>query len=187
MCIVLYTMYALPPELGLRNPLPWGNYAMAGMYTLHYLYRAILSPLLLNPSMSPIHPIVFLSAFCWQIANGLSIGGWLAGHGPTSNWDWTGRLKYINVGMVIWGWGLLANMFHDDELREIRREAARRQTKQIAEAREKGTPAAKVSVDKVYMLPKNGLFHLMLYPHYLCEWIEWGGFWMVGTFFLSSS
>lgn len=36
------------------------------------------------------------------------------------------------------------------------------------------------SVEKVYMLPKNGLFHYVLFPHYLCEWVEWCGFWMVG-------
>lgn len=35
-------------------------------------------------------------------------------------------------------------------------------------------------VDKYYMLPKNGLFHYVLYAHYLCEWVEWAGFWMVG-------
>lgn len=37
-----------------------------------------------------------------------------------------------------------------------------------------------VSVDKVYMIPKNGLFHYVLYAHYFCEWIEWAGWWMVG-------
>lgn len=30
------------------------------------------------------------------------------------------------------------------------------------------------------MMPENGLFRAVLYPHYLCEWIEWCGFWMVG-------
>lgn len=77
--------------------------------------------------------------------------------------------------MVVWGWGLLANMFHEDDLREIRRAAARRQK---VEAGKQGK--AHEGVDKVYMMPKNGLFHWVLYAHYLCEWIEWAGFWMVG-------
>ena len=47
-------------------------------------------------------------------------------------------------------------------------------------AKEEGKPVEQVSVDKVYMLPKNGLFHFVLFPHYLCEWVEWGGYWMVG-------
>jgi len=42
---------------------------MTALYTIHYLYRALLSPLL-NPSMSPIHPLVFTSAFAWQLING---------------------------------------------------------------------------------------------------------------------
>ena len=33
---------------------------------------------------------------------------------------------------------------------------------------------------KIYKMPKNGLFQLVLYPHYLFEWIEWAGFWMIG-------
>lgn len=125
--------------------------------------------------MSPIHPLVWLCAVLWQVANGLCIGGWLAGHGPRTPYDWAGHLYYMEIGLVIWGWGLLANMYHDDDLREIRRAAARRQKK---EAERTGKPAA--SVDKVYMLPKNGLFRWVLYAHYLCEWIEWAGFWMVG-------
>lgn len=73
--------------------------------------------------------------------------------------------------MVVWGWGLLANVYHDDDLREIRRAAARRQEKEGGK---------KEGVEKVYMIPKNGLFRRVLYAHYLCEWVEWAGFWMVG-------
>ncbi|KAF2086078.1 3-oxo-5-alpha-steroid 4-dehydrogenase [Saccharata proteae CBS 121410] len=173
---VLYIMYTLPPTLGLSaRALPWGNWTMAAMYTTHYIYRAILSPLFLNPSMSPIHPYIYLSATAWQVTNGISIGGWLGGHGPTTAADWAGQLYAAEIGMVVWGWALLGNMFHDDDLREIRRAALRRQQK---DAREKGVPV--VGVEKVYMLPKNGLFQYVLFPHYLCEWVEWAGFWMVG-------
>ena len=28
------------------------------------------------------------------------------------------------------------------------------------------------------MIPEKGLFRWVLYPHYLCEWVEWAGFWM---------
>ena len=27
---------------------------------------------------------------------------------------------------------------------------------------------------------RNGLFRLVLYPHYFVESIEWSGFWMIG-------
>lgn len=170
---VLYCMFTIPDQLGLDS-LPWGNWTMAGIYTLHYIYRAIIFPWA-QPTMSPIHPFVFVSAAAWQIVNGLSIGGWLAGYGPQTEGDWAGRLYYIEVGLVIWGWGLLGNMFHDDDLREIRRSVIRRREEQAA----KGGKSAE-SVEKLYMLPKNGLFHYVLYAHYLCEWIEWAGFWMIG-------
>ncbi|KAK5134800.1 hypothetical protein LTR04_004659 [Oleoguttula sp. CCFEE 6159] len=171
---LLYVMYALPKQQGIES-LPWANWTMAALFTIHYIYRALLAPLVLNPSMSPIHITVWASALIWQITNGLSLGGWLGGYGPTTVYDWAGRLYMIEVGLVIWGWGLLGNMYHDDDLREIRRGAGRRQKKEAEKTRK---PVQ--SVDKVYMLPKNGLFHYILYPHYLCEWIEWTGFWMIG-------
>lgn len=171
---LLYNMYALPKELGL-GPLPWANWTMAALYTTHYVYRALLSPLLLNPSMSPIHPSVFVSAIAFNLTNALCLSGWLAGYGPTTVFDWSGRLYTIQIGLVIWGWSLLGNIFHDDDLREIRRAALRMQKEKAAKD---GKPIE--GVEKVYMLPKNGLFHFILYPHYLCEWLEWTGFWMIG-------
>lgn len=144
--------------------------------TTHYIYRAIIGPLL-NPSMSPIHPIIFFSAIMFQLFNATCIGGWLASYGPLTTKDWEGRAEWIEVGMVIFGLGLLSNIYHDDELREIRRAAAR---KQVRDSINQGKKLGGNSVAKVYMVPENGLFHLVLYPHYLCEWIEWCGFWMVG-------
>lgn len=187
---LLYIMYSLPKELGLGE-LPWGNWTMAGCFVsrgerwarnvliilkvFHYLYRAVVSPLLLNPSMSPIHPFVWIMAFGFQMFNAISIGGYLAGYGPTSQYEWAARSEYMFLGLVIWCWGLLANMFHDDDLREIRRAADRKQRKAAAE---QGKPVE--SVDKIYMIPKNGLFKYSLHAHYLCEWIEWAGWWMIG-------
>lgn len=125
--------------------------------------------------MAPIHLLVWLMALGFQLFNALSIGGWLAGYGPTTPYDWAGRYMSMEVGLIIWTWGLLGNIFHDDELREIRRSADRQQRAKATELGEKPQ-----NVDKVYMLPKNGLFRWILYPHYLCEWVEWAGFWMVG-------
>ena len=125
--------------------------------------------------MSPIHPFVFISALSFQLINSTSIAGYLAGYGPTTNADWQGRILWVEVGLVIFAFGFMGNLFHDDELREIRRATARNQEKR---AKEKGEPGK--GVDKVYMIPQNGLFAWILYPHYVCEWIEWCGFWMIG-------
>lgn len=142
---------------------------------IHYLYRALLAPLVLNPSMAPIHVLVWALAICFQLFNATSIGGWLAGYGPTTAHEWTGQHWRMEVGLCVWAWGLLGNIYHDDVLREIRREADRKQRK---EANETGKPIQKV--DKVYLVPENGLFKKVLYAHYFCEWVEWAGFWMVG-------
>ena len=93
--------------------------------------------------------------------------------------DWEGRKISIEVGLIIFAFGLLGNIYHDDELREVRRAAARTQKRREDEKSEQGKSK---SVDKVYMIPQNGLFRLVLYPHYLCEWIEWCGFWIIGGF-----
>ena len=147
----------------------------------HYLYRAVLAPLI-NPSMSPIHPIVWIAAICFQLMNGISIGGWLGGYGPKTRFDWAPGLKYkvggrMELGMMIWALGFFANIFHDDELREIRRSALRTEKAKGQQQDEKDK--GRKGVDKVYMIPQNGLFELVLYPHYFCEWIEWGGFYLM--------
>ena len=79
--------------------------------------------------------------------------------------------------MMIFAIGLLANIYHDDELREIRRAAARIQKRR---EESQGEKASGKGVEKVYRIPENGLFRVVLFPHYLCEWAEWCGFWMVG-------
>lgn len=128
--------------------------------------------------MSPMSPIVWAGALTFQFFNGTSIGGWLGGFGPTTKEDWEGKAVRIEVGMMIWAVGLMFNMYHDDELREIRRVVGRKQEeKQKAKGEDEKEGK---SVQNVYMIPQNGLFRLILYPHYITEWIEWCGFWMVG-------
>ncbi|KAI9761141.1 MAG: hypothetical protein M4579_001188 [Chaenotheca gracillima] len=177
--IVLYSMFTLPEQAGVSSGLPRANWLMAALYTIHYINRALISPYL-NPSMSPMHPIVWVSAFAWQVMNGLSIGGWLGGWGPTKQEDWQGHTLWIQGGLMLWALGWLGNMWHDDELREIRRASARRQKKEQEKKDQQGK--ASTHVDKVYDIPQNGLFAFVFFPHYLLEWVEWAGFWMIGGF-----
>ena len=128
--------------------------------------------------MSPMGPLVWASGLAFQLLNGIGIGGWLGGFGPTTQEEWTGAAPRIEVGMMVWALGLMLNMWHDDELREIRRAAARDQKKR--KNAKDGDEKDSKRVDKVYMIPQNGLFRVVLYPHYLVEWIEWCGFWIVG-------
>ncbi|KAL3427720.1 3-oxo-5-alpha-steroid 4-dehydrogenase [Phlyctema vagabunda] len=184
--VLLYIMSTLPTDA-----LPWENKVMASFYVVHYAYRAVVCPLI-APSMSPISPHIWLFAVLFQASNGLQFGGWLGGYGPTTRADWHyHEMNYksgarLELGMMIFLLGFVGNIFHDDELREIRRAAQRRIEREEQEEQERDVQGGereklkKKTVDKVYMIPKNGLFTFVLYPHYLCEWIEWSGFWLMG-------
>lgn len=171
--ILLYLTRALPPHLGIAD-LPWQNRVLAGLFAIHYAYRAVLFPLL-QPSMSPIHAGVACMAACFQVMNATCLGAWLGGYGPATAGEWDARVgtgQFV-LGIGVFYVGLVGNYFHDEELREVRRAKARRD----AEARREGE-GAKGGVEKHYAVPEGMLFRYVLYPHYLCEWVEWFGFWV---------
>lgn len=178
---LLYTMTTLPAEQGITD-LPWQNKVLAGLYVMHYLYRAVLFPFI-QPSMSPIHILVWAAAIFFQLCNSLCIGSWLAAYGPTTKEDWAAQLGPFGTvqfvaGLSLFYLGLTTNYYHDEELREIRRREQQRQER-IAKQSAGG---AKKSVRKHYQIPEAGLFRYMLYPHYFAEWIEWIGFYIACGF-----
>ena len=196
---LLYIMKTLPAQHGITD-LPWQNRVLAGLFVrssppfslallvflfltflwqvIHYSYRAVLFPYL-QPSMSPIHVLVWAAAITFQICNATSLGCWLAAYGPTTEEAWLSTGPFATarfvIGIGIFYFGLAGNFFHDEELREIRRAEQRRQDKL---AKEQGKEKKENAVAKHYRIPQAGLFKYMLYPHYLCEWIEWLGFWI---------
>ena len=145
---------------------------------MHYLYRSVLCPIVLNPSMAPIHFSAGASAFAFNVVNGTCIGAWLSGYGPTTTPEWADRMPYLQVGVVMFLCGFMGNVYHDDILREIRRSSM---CEQEAKQKAEGNSSNK-SVERVYKIPEGGLFDYILYPHYLCEWFEWIGFWIIGGF-----
>lgn len=131
-------------------------------------------------------------ATTFQILNATSLACYFAGYGPLTRaaWQVHGLGNYITggrmeLGLMIFFLGLILNIFHDDELREIRRAAARNEARRAQEADssrglDKGAGAgAHKAAAKVYMIPQNFLFNYVLYPHYFCEWIEWAGYWLI--------
>ncbi|KXH62409.1 3-oxo-5-alpha-steroid 4-dehydrogenase [Colletotrichum salicis] len=177
---LLYIMNTLPRQVGIDD-LPWQNKVLAGLFTIHYAYRAVLFPIL-QPSMSPIHVVVASSAVLFQLMNATCLGSYLAAYGPTtaSAWDSAlgrGGIAQFAAGIAVFYVGLTLNYFHDEELRDIRRTEQRRQAKIAKQQKLKGNEKAN-GVDKHYRLPDTMLFRYMLYPHYFCEWVEWFGFWM---------
>ncbi|KAI4143262.1 MAG: hypothetical protein LQ340_007068 [Diploschistes diacapsis] len=140
--------------------------------------------------MSPMHLTVWASALSFQIANGACIGGWLGGYGPTSNTDWEAHTPRVLLGLAIFVLGFAGNIYHDDELRSLRRTAAResqeiqqqtQEKKGMGERERDGKGERQAgSAQKVYKVPQAGLFRYILYPHYFCEWVEWIGYWIIG-------
>ncbi|KAK0740777.1 3-oxo-5-alpha-steroid 4-dehydrogenase-domain-containing protein [Schizothecium vesticola] len=166
---LLYHMRTLPSQIhpalvSASGPgLPWQNKVLAALFVMHYTYRAILFPFL-QPSIAPLHVLVWAMALGFQLLNGLCLGAWLAAYGPTTQAEWAAQVGtgQFAVGIAVFYVGLAANYFHDDELREIRRRKMR-----------KGGAG-----EGHYEIPTAGLFKVMLFPHYFVEWVEWFGFWM---------
>lgn len=139
--------------------------------------------------MSPTYWFVWAFALVFQFANGLSIGCWLGGYGPTTRADWKYHTFSISspgrfeLGLLLWVLGFAGNIYHDEALRDIRRTAIRKQAveqKKQEDAKSDGKERKKkTGAEKVYVIPEAGLFKYVLYPHYLCEWIEWIGFWIM--------
>ncbi|RDA82754.1 hypothetical protein CP532_4551 [Ophiocordyceps camponoti-leonardi (nom. inval.)] len=182
---LLYVLRTLPSMVGVED-LPWQNRVLAGLFVIHYIYRAVVFPFL-QPSMAPIHLVVWLSAISFQLFNGTCLGSWLAAYGPVSQQSWAEQtpLPQFVLGVSLFYAGLAANFFHDEVLREIRRPSRRRRSGQpLSSAKYKagggggGGGGDAVRAPKRYQMPHGGLFRYVLYPHYLCEWIEWFGFLM---------
>lgn len=170
--MLVYTVHSLSGGVA---GLPWRNQVLTGLFVIHYIYRAIVFPLL-QPSMAPIHLAVWTMALTFQLLNASCLGAWLAVHGPTTAQEWTRQspLPQFILGLSLFYAGLAANFFHDEELREIRRRRLRRLRHEHRRGGDQRGGGYKGG--GYYEIPSAGLFRYILYPHYLCEWVEWTGF-----------
>lgn len=206
---LLYILSRLPPQLNIAS-LPLWNKLVAALYVIHYVNRAVINPLFANPSMSPIHLSVALPAVLFNWFNSSCLGGWLVGYEtPVLGFRTDGvsgsalfsRVSVVQqalpyVGLVLFGIGMAGNVSAERTLYRLRREEADRRYIAIAnekkEKQEQGrqqeqdpepTPeATKNRYSKVYVVPPpKGIYHSILYPHYVFEWLEWFGFALAGT------
>lgn len=128
--------------------------------------------------MAPLHVIVLAAGLVFQLFNATCLGSWLAAYGPTTAAAWEAQLglggtAQFVAGISVFYLGLTANYYHDEELRDIRRREERRRERVAAAA---GGKSGKEAVERHYSVPQAGLFKVVLYPHYLSEWVEWLGF-----------
>ncbi|CUS14668.1 unnamed protein product [Tuber aestivum] len=167
---LLYTICTNPERTG---EIPKTHTWLASLYCIHYLHRALLSPIR-NSSMGPMNFIMVCAGVSFNIINGSAIGGWLGGYGSAADvpvWQ-------VSIGSAMFVLGLWGNMYHEEILREIRRDTS------FAKDAEKQGRLVR-SGGRVYKIPEGGLFKWVWCPHYFCEWIEWGGYAIAGGGFVN--
>jgi len=168
--VFLYSLATAP--LAQQNPglpsitSPRGLLTM--LYLIHYANRALISPLR-TPSRSGQHMIVTLFGICFNMLNGFMMGSHLSSpftllwfQSPRS----TQRAEY-KLGLILWAFGFIGNLVHDEILMNIRRKA-----NATGKAREKSGQHK----EEHYAIPYGLLYKYVSYPNYFCEWVEWFGF-----------
>lgn len=201
MLFIIYTLPSrvLPPAaassaaslLGTGMPFFYSE-LLALLYLLHYLNRAVISPLFLAPSLSPISLPIAVSMALFQYTNSSCLSCWIVYHyssaaaaaaaSSSSSSSTTPLLSPllanpypILFALPVFALGLYGNVCSDLTLFALRRAAARRR------AKSEGKSLHDVSYEKVYAVPEpEGWFKHVMYPHYAMEWLEWTGYWMLG-------
>ncbi|KAF7508251.1 hypothetical protein GJ744_009396 [Endocarpon pusillum] len=196
---MLFIIYTLPSRLQppaaspaslLGTGMPFFYHELlALLYLLHYVNRAIITPLFLAPSMSPIAAPVSILMALFQYANSSCLSCWLVynahfqlSHSNSAPHTSSSLLSplFTNplplLGVVLFALGLYSNISSETTLFALRRAAALRR------AKSEGKPLHNLSYDKVYVIPEpKGWFKYVLYPHYTMEWMEWTGYWLTGA------
>jgi 3-oxo-5-alpha-steroid 4-dehydrogenase 1 len=159
------TFVAAPLSPTQNRSIPWTHPSvlLAAMFIIHYLNRALISPLR-TPSRSRSHIIVNILGAAFNLANGFSMAAYLSSP-PAQSFlaDAYTRTLFV-VGVGIWAAGLVGNILHDEILLAIRRKAVAKRDKNQGKNAE------------YYGIPQGMLYNFISYPNYLCEWIEWTGF-----------
>ncbi|GAA6052669.1 hypothetical protein JCM3770_003920 [Rhodotorula araucariae] len=167
--------------LGALTALPPGRQLLAAAFLLHYLNRAVLGSLR-NPGRAPMHLVIPILSALFNVANGGTIGAWLAaGASPAAGSSFIGlrtggRAGLFGAGVALWAVGFAGNIYHDEILYDLKRAKQRAVTSQHAK-RDAGAAAAPSPRER-YSIPTRGLYKLVSHPSYLCEWVEWAGFWL---------
>jgi len=158
------------PHLKLYQPAT----LLATFFLLHYLNRAIISPLR-TPSRSKSHLMVVFSAILFNSVNGFLVGAYLSS--PIGRQFLNGAFERPTFwfGVGVWLVGLTGNILHDEILFDIRRKAkAKGKGKEESHNNSKSKPKPKAK--EHYAIPHGWLFDYVSFPNYFCEWVEWLGF-----------
>ncbi|KAF3934706.1 hypothetical protein ABW20_dc0105772 [Dactylellina cionopaga] len=184
------TLYLNKPDpVATMLALPTTHKILTCLYFVHYLNRALISPLR-APAYAPAHIIVLIIATYFNYLNGYSLGSFFLlqqGQVAESGSFWVIRFA---IGVAVWAVGFAGNVWHEDVLYEIRRRAQREHLERARRKKDDGVGEGVELVDAgegrlvvraensghIYEVPRGGLYEYCWHPHYFMEWIEWAGF-----------
>ena len=139
------------------------------LYFTHYLNRALISPLR-SPSRSKSHLVVVSIGIMFNVPNGFLLAACITSASTTAYLTQNGLSSpRFWAGIALWAVGFVGNVYHDEILLNIRRKAI---AKGKAKELENGQPAPQPH----YAIPHGGLYSIISFPNYFCEWLEWLGF-----------
>lgn len=151
------------PALGITP-----QFILTSLYLVHYLNRALISPLR-SPSRSKSHLIVVSAGIAFNAPNGFLLAASLTSAPTAAYLSHALYSPRFWAGIVIWVAGFAGNVYHDEILLHIRRKA-------IAKGKAKELDDDKQVRQPHYAIPHGGLYSIISFPNYLCEWVEWFGF-----------
>ncbi|KAH8079782.1 3-oxo-5-alpha-steroid 4-dehydrogenase-domain-containing protein [Cristinia sonorae] len=156
--------FGSPPPLTLSYPPTF----LASLYIIHYLNRAIISPLR-SPSRSKSHIIVPLAAIGYHLANAFLMGAYLSSPEAAVYLQGAFQRPRFWAGVAVWALGFAGNIIHDEILLNIRRHAK-------VNDKDRGDDNNGKKKQQHYAIPHGYLFEYISFPNYFCEWTEWLAF-----------
>lgn len=155
------------PAFGISPPL-----VLTALYLTHYLNRALVSPLR-APARSKSHLVVVSAAIAFNAPNGFLLAAFLtsastAAHLARAPASSSPRFW---AGLALWAAGFAGNVYHDEILLGLRRKAIAK-----GKAKEQPVENGRPVPQPHYAIPHGGLYSVVSFPNYLCEWVEWLGF-----------
>lgn len=145
------------------------QFILVTLYLVHYLNRALISPLR-TPSRSSSHLSVVCAAIAFNVPNGFLLASFLTSASTASYLTGAFTSPRFWIGIALWAVGFVGNVYHDEILLNIRRKA-------IAKGKAKELNGDdKKTARPHYAIPHGGMYSLISFPNYFCEWVEWFGF-----------
>jgi len=145
--LVFYTFF-----LGGNVPKSSVHWVFAGLFTLHYGYRALIFPFRLRTDGKRMPLAVAGMAVLFNLANGYFLGHWLGEWSAGYSTAWLQTPQFLS-GLLLFVSGFSLNVWADDRLIRLRKPG-----------------------EIGYRIPRGGLFEYVSCPNHFGEMVEWVGF-----------